>query len=430
MAGKSRFYSAGTGHRHASSLARASLMTTALLALAMLVLAPRGSASASPSDDRQKRDEIRQHQIEVAAQLDGMQASDDELEQAVALLDANAKRQQGRLADAQRALDDARHRVDDLSASIGVQEQEAGDLAAVVSRQAVARYVNPSGVIDTTALLFQAKDPGEGSRRKALADSVQAKDRDALDRLRAVRAALVAERSEMDRAAAQAQQLANDEADQLKAVQSALADQQRLRVELDARIAEFHDESNSLASEDARLSELIRQSDEAERARQEAARRNAASGAGRAGSGSGSGNAAASGPGAVTAGTSSGAPGDRRVVWPINGSVSSEFGYRWGALHPGIDIAAPEGTPIGAAKAGTVISAGWAGGYGNLVVIDHGGGFATAYGHQSRIAATVGQVVTQGQIIGYVGTTGNSTGNHLHFECRVDGVAQNPRNFL
>ena len=99
-------------------------------------------------------------------------------------------------------------------------------------------------------------------------------------------------------------------------------------------------------------------------------------------------------------------------------------------MHLGIDIAAPDGTPIVAAKSGTVVSAGWGGGYGNVVVIDHGGGFATAYAHQSKLAVSVGQDVTQGQLIGYVGSTGTSTGNHLHFECRLNGVAQNPRGFL
>lgn len=114
----------------------------------------------------------------------------------------------------------------------------------------------------------------------------------------------------------------------------------------------------------------------------------------------------------------------------MRGVVTSEYGPRWGSFHAGIDVGAPEGTPIAAAKGGVVISAGSLGGYGNLVVIDHGGGFSTAYAHQSRIAAREGERVGQGDIIGYVGSTGVSTGNHLHFEVRVGGSAQNPRNYL
>ena len=88
------------------------------------------------------------------------------------------------------------------------------------------------------------------------------------------------------------------------------------------------------------------------------------------------------------------------------------------------------GTPIAAAAAGTVIYAGWLGGYGNLTVIDHGGGLATAYGHQSSIAVSVGEQVAQGQTIGNVGSTGHSTGPHLHFEVRVNGQAVDPLGYL
>jgi murein DD-endopeptidase MepM/ murein hydrolase activator NlpD len=103
---------------------------------------------------------------------------------------------------------------------------------------------------------------------------------------------------------------------------------------------------------------------------------------------------------------------------------------RWGSLHPGIDIGAGMGTPIKAAASGRVIVAAYSGGYGNLVVIDHGNGLATAYAHQSRIAVSVGQEVSQGQVIGYVGSTGFSTGPHLHFEVRVNGSPADPMGYL
>jgi murein DD-endopeptidase MepM/ murein hydrolase activator NlpD len=103
---------------------------------------------------------------------------------------------------------------------------------------------------------------------------------------------------------------------------------------------------------------------------------------------------------------------------------------RWGRMHEGIDLGAAYGTPIHAAAAGTVIYAGWMEGYGNLVIIDHGGGLATAYGHQSSIAVANGQSVSQGQVIGYVGSTGHSTGPHLHFEVRVNGAPVDPLGYL
>jgi murein DD-endopeptidase MepM/ murein hydrolase activator NlpD len=132
----------------------------------------------------------------------------------------------------------------------------------------------------------------------------------------------------------------------------------------------------------------------------------------------------------ASAGTPSPAANPGGLIWPVSAPVTSPFGWRWGRLHEGIDLGAASGTPILAAAAGTVIYAGWMDGYGNFVIIDHGGGIATAYGHQSSIAVTDGQSVTQGQVIGYVGSTGHSTGPHLHFEVRVNGSAVDPLGYL
>lgn len=118
------------------------------------------------------------------------------------------------------------------------------------------------------------------------------------------------------------------------------------------------------------------------------------------------------------------------LIWPVSGPITSPFGERWGGFHPGIDIGASMGTPIKAAASGRVIVSGYNGGYGNLVVIDHGNGLATAYAHQSSIAVSVGQQVGQGQVIGYVGSTGFSTGPHLHFEVRVNGSPVDPMGYL
>ena len=117
-------------------------------------------------------------------------------------------------------------------------------------------------------------------------------------------------------------------------------------------------------------------------------------------------------------------------IWPVNGILTSGFGWRWGRMHEGIDIACPSGSPVAAAAGGTVIYAGWMGGYGNLVVIDHGGGIATAYGHNTSVAVGMGQSVGQGQVIAYSGSTGHSTGPHVHFEVRVNGQAVDPLGYL
>jgi murein DD-endopeptidase MepM/ murein hydrolase activator NlpD len=123
-------------------------------------------------------------------------------------------------------------------------------------------------------------------------------------------------------------------------------------------------------------------------------------------------------------------PSAAGLIWPVNGPVTSPFGYRWGRLHSGIDIGVPEGTPIHAAAAGTVVLAAWTGGYGNYTCIDHGGGLATCYAHQSAYAVSSGAHVSQGQVIGYVGSTGHSFGPHLHFEVRINGVPVDPLGYL
>ena len=115
---------------------------------------------------------------------------------------------------------------------------------------------------------------------------------------------------------------------------------------------------------------------------------------------------------------------------PISGTITSRFGKRSRGTHTGLDIATSKGTPIGAAAAGTVTYAGPKGTYGNLVVIDHGNGVQTYYAHCSSVNCSVGQKVSQGQIISTVGSTGNSTGPHLHLEIRINGVCYNPQNYL
>jgi murein DD-endopeptidase MepM/ murein hydrolase activator NlpD len=133
---------------------------------------------------------------------------------------------------------------------------------------------------------------------------------------------------------------------------------------------------------------------------------------------------------AAAQGVSNTTPSAAGLIWPVNGPVTSPFGYRWGRLHSGIDIGVPEGTPIHAAAAGTVVLAAWTDGYGNYTCIDHGGGLATCYAHQSAYAVSTGAHVSQGQVIGYVGNTGHSFGPHLHFEVRINGVPVDPLGYL
>ncbi len=141
---------------------------------------------------------------------------------------------------------------------------------------------------------------------------------------------------------------------------------------------------------------------------------------------------AGAGPGAFAprAGAGPIKRGSGRLIYPINGPLTSPFGMRWGRLHAGIDISAASGTPIRAADSGRVVLLGFTGGYGNYTCIQHTSSMSTCYAHQSRFGTSSGAAVRQGQVIGYVGNTGNSFGAHLHFEVRIGGSPVDPLGYL
>lgn len=124
------------------------------------------------------------------------------------------------------------------------------------------------------------------------------------------------------------------------------------------------------------------------------------------------------------------------MIWPVSGVITSPYGYRvhpiFGSTiyHSGMDIGVDYGTPVVAADSGYVVEAGWLGGYGYAVVIDHGNGLSTLYGHNQSLAVSAGESVSQGQVISYAGSTGNSTGPHVHFEVRVNGETVDPAAYL
>lgn len=135
-------------------------------------------------------------------------------------------------------------------------------------------------------------------------------------------------------------------------------------------------------------------------------------------------------------GTMGSVHGSGQFIWPCSGTITSPFGWRTHPIfgtsrfHSGMDIGVDYGTPICAADSGTVVYADWMGGYGNAVMIDHGGGLVTLYGHNSSLSVGVGQTVSQGQQIALAGSTGYSTGPHCHFEVRIHGEVTDPSAYL
>jgi len=212
--------------------------------------------------------------------------------------------------------------------------------------------------------------------------------------LEQTRLALAAEQQAQEQARNQLDTLA----DERRNLVSLAAEQKR---HVAAQVAEMEDLS---AAEEAQLEALIQ-----ERERELAAQRRAAG---------------------ITGGVEVTGPGS--FSWPVTGTITSPFGWRSNPFggspefHQGLDIAAPTGTTVTAAAGGTILMAQWYGGYGNYILIDHGGGYSTGYGHLSAIYVSNGQTVTRGQAIGAVGSTGQSTGPHLHFEVRINGKPVDP----
>jgi murein DD-endopeptidase MepM/ murein hydrolase activator NlpD len=365
------------------------LVLTLVLALVLaLVVAPAGA------DPRTEREQARARKAQAAKDLNTLKASDAVLAQAVADLDAHITTQSAQVEGARQAVQAAEAQLADAQHRLELTEARIVQLRRAVVNRAVEAYIRPSqNSIDE---LVSSEDVTEATLKQTLLDQVTGNDQAALEELRAAQEDYAAEK-EAAAAAAAAAAARRDEAEaRLRELQGSRAEKARLKSALDARIAEIQHEVEGLSAQEGRLSQII-----------SAAERASAGSAAPAGARSGSG-----------------------LIWPARGTVTSEYGNRWGRLHAGIDIANATGTPIWAAKSGTVIQAGTMSGYGNVVIIDHGGGFTTLYGHQSRIAVRNGQSVTQGSVIGYIGSTGHSTGPHLHFETRVNGSPQNPRRYL
>jgi murein DD-endopeptidase MepM/ murein hydrolase activator NlpD len=389
----------------------------AFAALALALVAAGPAAADDPADEKAAVDAriaALQAEITDSREAEGVLTSQlsavvAELENAQAAVDTA----EARVSDLEGELASARERLDQLTKLLAVQTRRLERLQAeyekavsILEARVRSAYIDEPP--DLLAFLVSAASFDDlidnvefltriGQQDQHIALQVErAKTRAAAERratistkrLQAATVSVIGSRTDEARAARD--HLAADR-DRLSTVQSlkrsALADTRETR-------EEYLHEVEALAAQSAALAAQIREAQE----------------------GAGS--------------TGTGQPSAAGLIWPCDGVVVSGFGMRWGRLHEGIDIGCGYGAPNRAAAAGTVIHAGWLGGYGNLVVLDHGNGLSTAYAHASSILVSVGQVVAQGETVSLVGSTGNSSGPHLHFEVRVNGVAVDPLLYL
>lgn len=419
-------------HRRPTYLAVAAAL---LLSLAVPAVAPTAGAAPAQSDERARREEIRQQKAALAADLNAATATDAQLEQAVADLQANVNAEQARVADARRAAEEARAEADRLEAEVAATQAEVDQLEEAARRRAVESYLSFGSTGSAGGVA--GGDLTDGQRRQTLLSAVHGDEQDIIDRLGGARAQLERQQGEVADLIAEADARTAEVEQRLANVEAARNEKAQMQAALEQRISSYRAEVDALSAEEAEIQATIARYEE--QARQQAAQQAAARAAAEqqaatratAPASSSSSSSGGGGSSPTTGAANPGPVGSGGMVWPANGAFTSGYGQRWGRLHAGIDIAAPVGTPIYAARSGTVISASMnSGGYGNLVLIDHGGGIVTAYAHQSRLATSTGASVSAGQVIGYVGNTGNSTGPHLHFEVRVNGSAVNPMNYL
>jgi murein DD-endopeptidase MepM/ murein hydrolase activator NlpD len=393
----------------------------AALAVAVVALGAIGVASSAPSDEKagvdrrleRAQDRLRQARDRESVLTGEVQGYTDRiraLEARLVPLRARSQRLEAELAS-------LRSRLAELNVQLATERrrlaQAEADLARrrlVLGRRLREIYVRDepdpvlvllesgsiSAALATTDLLREMADR-DGNVAEAVERRV-GEVRRSRDRIESMRAEVSSSEQRAEVAAAEAQAARDGLETQQAGVQKLLSGRQALLAGVKGDREDIEAETEDLAGRSQKLANQIR--------------------------------AAQGLPPAPSGSVAVGAPSAAGLVWPVNGTITSGFGMRWGRMHEGIDIAGASGAPIAAAATGTVIVAGWSGGYGNLVVVDHGGGIATAYGHLSSVAVSVGQSVGQGSVVGGMGTTGHSTGVHLHFEVRVNGAAVDPLGYL
>ena len=338
----------------------------------------------------------------------------------------------------QATLDQTLARIDENQSKYKAAERDYKKKQGVLSTRIRDIYIN--GQISYLDVLFGAKDFNDLFTRMDLLKRVVMQDYDLVQQVLDYQAQLkvIGEQLEADR---QVQDELARKAEYAKAVKdSKVARQQELIDKMRNDKAIYDRQYDEMMAASARVTELIEQSKF--RAAAEAAARERAAAEARAREEA----RLAQQQSNVTTPASIEYDGETETYsppssggamsWPISGPITSEFGWRTHPIfgsqrfHSGLDIGGDYGLPIHAALGGVVIESGWIGGYGNTIMIDHGGGIVTLYGHNESLAVGVGQTVSQGQVVAYCGSTGNSTGPHCHFEVRLNGEPVSPWNYL
>ncbi len=357
--------------------------------IATTLLLPAVASTAASKKDKLER--IKAERAEVQRELDLKKADAAVLRDNARTLNAEIHDLRDVVADLDDQIAEISSKVRSVQARIDATQSEIDEVEGIATTQAVALYKSGSG--EALEALLDSDSLVEVDNKLALMGVAAEENTTALIRYGRLRVRIEAQHRELF---AIQEDLEETRGEQSKAL-ARLDERHELLAanlaELERRIDKMHAHEEILAKQEAELEEDIL--------------------------------AAQVGRAVAARGVST-----QGFMWPLNGSITSYYGPRWGRMHTGIDIDGTSGQPIVASKAGRVIVAEYYGGYGNAIVVDHGGGVATLYGHMSSFNASRGQSVSQGAVIGYVGCTGSCTGDHLHFEVRINGSPVNPLDYL
>ena len=356
----------------------------------------------------------------AAAEL--IQGKIDSVSELKRQLDSDAAEATALYEERQSALDETIYRIGENETKLAEVTKELNEKHTVLENRVRDIYIN--GQISYLDVLFGAQDFGDFLTRMDLLKRVMIRDSELVASVLAYQTEIKEVGKQLEADKRIQEELATKAQKAMDVKLEKVAKQQAL-IDLMENDKEVYDRQyDEMMASSAEVERLIHAKEEEMRRAAEAARRQAQAAQ------SGNVEFGADGGGYVMQSFGGG------MIWPISGPITSEFGWRTHPIfgnarfHSGLDIGGDYGMPIHAAASGVVIESGWIGGYGNTIMIEHGGGIVTLYGHNESLAVGVGQQVNQGDVIAYCGSTGNSTGPHCHFEVRVGGEPVSPYDYL
>jgi septal ring factor EnvC (AmiA/AmiB activator) len=379
-----------------------------LISLVLVMLASLVGPAGAQSNEERRLGQTKAKLEQIRSQIESAKQRQTKDADRLAAAESQLAEVQQAVGEAEQAVQRQQQQVEEARQELERLQDEAAEQNEVMAERAVTLYMQGTGV--PFEAILASDSPQDALARSAYVDVVTRADRRQIEGLDASQIAIDAQREYLEREEETLRRVLAEREVVLAQVREIRNDRAIALAESRNQVAKLEQQETHLESEARQVEAMARRASQT--ARQAASRSSA--------------------PAAPTA-TAASAPapsGGGGWVWPARGPVTSEYGPRWGRMHNGLDIGAPTGAPIYAAKAGTVSYAGSMSGYGNMTMIDHGGGIVTAYAHQSAIMVSPGTRVGAGQRIGSIGCTGSCTGPHLHFEVRVNGSARNPRGYL